>query len=81
MDLDPDIAAADWLDLERIRVQTYRDDVAGYFERQMAIALAEKYFTTSTATDPATIQADAVADGKRFQAALTEALRIVAAIP
>lgn len=53
------------------------EDDAVEFRRQMAVAIAAKYFTTSTSTVPATIEADAVNDAARFKAALNEALKVV----
>ena len=45
--------------------------------QRMALAIAEKYFTTSTATLPESVTADAVNDARRFKAALDEAVRAV----
>jgi len=79
--MDEDIAKADELGIARINTQAYRDQIAIYgadvreqFKKSMAVELAAKYFTTSTATDLATVVKDAKADRVRFEAALREAL-------
>lgn len=47
------------------------------FVQQLALAIAPKYFTASTATLPESVQLDARNDAARFAAALTEAVRVV----
>ncbi len=105
MQLLPEIAAADALALDRIRVQTYIDDAidaksnrakhlaaveahltwvrqahdalpaepdpALAYRRAFALAIADKYFTTSTSADGIT---DAAGDSARFGAALEAGL-------
>lgn len=52
-------------------------DPQAELRREMALAIADKYFTTSTATLDASIQTDAVNDARRFRAALDEAVKVV----
>ncbi len=44
---------------------------------ELAKAIAEKYFTTGTATLPESVLLDAVNDARRFRAALDEAVKAV----
>lgn len=105
MPLSPEVAAADALGLDRIRVQAYLDDSTDAkanrakhlaaveahlawvkaahdalppepdsvlaFRRAFALAIADKYFTTSTSADGIT---DAAGDAARFGAALAAGL-------
>ena len=64
---------ADWLKTE----YTALPDPAAEFRREMALAIADKYFTTSTATLPESIVLDARNDAARFKAALEEAVKAV----
>jgi len=50
-------------------------DNAQELRRSMAVAIAAKYFTTSTATLPESVLADAQKDSARFKAALDEAVK------
>lgn len=47
------------------------------FRREMAVAIAAKYFTTGTATTPESVLLDAQNDARRFAAALDEAVKAV----
>lgn len=52
-------------------------DEATELRQRMALAIAEKYFTTGTATLPESVTLDAVNDARRFKAALDEAVKAV----
>lgn len=62
-----------WVKTEYAAIQP--DPLA--FRRDMALSIADKYFTTGTATDPALVIADAQKDAARFAAALDEAVKAV----
>jgi hypothetical protein len=45
--------------------------------QRIGLVIAEKYMTTSTATDPAIVLADAQKDAARLSAAIDEALKVI----
>lgn len=53
------------------------EDAAAELRREMAVAIAGKYFTTGTATLPESVLADAQKDAARFKAALDEAVKVI----
>lgn len=66
-------AFAAWIKTEYAAIQP--DPLA--FKRDMALAIADKYFTTGTATTQEAVLLDAQNDARRFAAALDEAVKAV----
>lgn len=68
-------AFADWIKAQYATLGT--PDPAADLRRDLALTIADKYFTTGTATLPDSIAVDARNDAARFKAALDEAVKAV----
>ena len=65
-----------WLQAEYAKLPTDPDPTAALREK-VALTIADKYFTTSTAVDPAAIAADAEKDAARWAAAVKVAMQVL----
>ena len=63
----------DWLRAEYVALPSADAEL----RRELAVSIAPKYFTTSTAILPESVLADAQRDAARFKAALDEAMKAV----